>query len=250
MGYILTAWETGELPLPPVTIYYQDREGGERTYELTTETIRIRSLLPSEKTREELLALPLKGLKTPVGLPPNWRPLLWFSLIMIGAFLLWCLLHYLQTRFARPATQPEAASAPEPADQIARRRLAALKKAAYLERGDYKGFYSELSAILREYIENRFQITALEMTTDEFLAYLATPDRLSSIPQAAPLFQPEHKQTDSFSEDGRFGKIPAFTTFYHSEADLTMVEELIAERRKSRGARRDERRQWNKRDSD
>ena len=231
--YMLTAWETGELTLPPVTLYYQDQEGTERTYELTAETIVVRSLLPSGKTWEELLALPLKGVKDPVGLPPNWTPLYWLSLILIGAFLLWLLVHYLQACFARTATRPEEQSPPEPADQIARRRLDALKETAYLERGDYKGFYSELSEILREYMENRFRITALEMTTEEFLTYLAAPDRLSSTPQAAPLLGQKHQsRLAAFLTTADLVKFaqhsPAAATV---EADLTMVEQLIAETR-------------------
>ncbi len=231
--YMLTPWETGELPLPPVTLYYQDREGAERIYELPPAVLVVHSLLPPGKTREELLALPLKGVKDPVGLPPDWTPFLWFLLILIGAFLLWLLVRFLQARFARPASRPEAQKPLEPADQIARRRLEALRQAAYLERGDYKGFYSELSALLREYIENRFEITALEMTTEEFLAYLAAPERLSTTPQAKPLFRPEHQcklaaflRTADLVKFARY--IPATATV---EADLAVVEQLITETR-------------------
>jgi hypothetical protein len=67
----------------------------------------------------------------------------------------------------------------EPAHLIALRRLEALQGAGYLEAGDFKTFYSELSEIIREYMENRFQIRALEMTTEEFLVHLTKDNSLT-----------------------------------------------------------------------
>lgn len=232
--YILTAWETGSFPLPPLTIYYQDAEGAEQIYELKPEKIVVTSLLPAGKTWEELSALPIKGVKEPVGLPPNWSYLFWISLVLIGAFLLWLLVRFISSHMAQKTTLQDEESALEPADHIARRRLAALKKASYLERGDLKGFYSKLSEILREYMENRFEITALEMTTEEFLTHLAAPDKLltsSSAQQTAPILNWEQQaRLATFLNAADLVKfaqhLPAAPEI---EMDLKIVEQLITE---------------------
>jgi hypothetical protein len=50
------------------------------------------------------------------------------------------------------------------------RRLVAL---GLIEKGEVEVFFVHLSAILRQYIENRFQVRAPERTTEEFLVEAA-----------------------------------------------------------------------------
>ncbi len=56
-----------------------------------------------------------------------------------------------------------------PAHIIAIEKLNKLKEDKLWQDSKFKQYYSELSEILREYIENRFKIQALEQTTDEIL---------------------------------------------------------------------------------
>ncbi|MBZ0165964.1 MAG: DUF4381 family protein, partial [Candidatus Omnitrophica bacterium] len=58
---------------------------------------------------------------------------------------------------------------PLPPWEIALKLLEDLKKKKYVEYNKYQQFYSELSDILRRYMENHFCIRAPEMTTEEFL---------------------------------------------------------------------------------
>jgi hypothetical protein len=48
--------------------------------------------------------------------------------------------------------------------------LEALKAKDYISRGLIKEYYTEISDITRHYLENRFNLKAPEMTTEEFLA--------------------------------------------------------------------------------
>ncbi|MCC5849547.1 MAG: hypothetical protein JJU29_15810, partial [Verrucomicrobia bacterium] len=54
-------------------------------------------------------------------------------------------------------------------DHIALRKMRELRHSPLWESGDADGSAVALSAILREYIENRFKIHAPELTTEEFL---------------------------------------------------------------------------------
>ncbi len=56
--------------------------------------------------------------------------------------------------------------------QIAQEKIKALLASDLLSSKQYETFYARLSDVLREYIENRFGIRAVEMTTDEFLTSL------------------------------------------------------------------------------
>ena len=56
-----------------------------------------------------------------------------------------------------------------PAHEIALERLTKLESEQLWQAGKIKQFYSELTDILREYIELRFHIPALEQTTDEII---------------------------------------------------------------------------------
>jgi hypothetical protein len=58
---------------------------------------------------------------------------------------------------------------PRPAHTIALEELAVLKEKRLWQQGLIKQYYSEVSEIVRRYIENRFRLMALEQTTDEIM---------------------------------------------------------------------------------
>lgn len=172
--YTVTGWQTGKWTLPPLKVPYWTLAGKKAEFTIPSRTIAIVSVLPKNRSQAELLALKLKPAKDPVALPPNYQPL-WLALALtaaiaagLGAGLLWRKYRPVKTLAANPT--PVVL---EPAHQIAFRRLEALRQQDYLTQGLFKEYYTELSECLREYIENRFEINALEMTTEEFLAWLA-----------------------------------------------------------------------------
>ena len=61
----------------------------------------------------------------------------------------------------------------EPAHIIALRELDRIKSDKTWQQGHVKQYYSELADTLREYIENRFDINAMELTSDETIAAFA-----------------------------------------------------------------------------
>jgi len=65
----------------------------------------------------------------------------------------------------------ETVQSSKPADEMALEKLNHLKGSKYLQRGEIKEFYVQLSYILREYVENSVYIKTLEMTTEEIKQY-------------------------------------------------------------------------------
>ncbi|MEZ4948042.1 MAG: hypothetical protein R2879_16060 [Saprospiraceae bacterium] len=89
-------------------------------------------------------------------------------LIGLGVVLAFFLLYRVIRRFqkGKPEKEPE----PEvirPAGEVALEKLEQLTKAQLWQKGEVKSYYSEVSFILREFIENRFDFPAIESTTYE-----------------------------------------------------------------------------------
>ncbi|MGE5604652.1 MAG: hypothetical protein ACM3YE_03060 [Bacteroidota bacterium] len=179
--YRLVGWRAGDYQISGLTINYQDRNGNQGSVALKELSIKITSLLPANLTEEEILADGLKSPKKPVGFPPRYQ-YLWVlcgGLVLLG--LIYWLLKYLKDNYRSKvaAGMEQDAVKLEPAHHIALRRLEGLKQEHLLEAGEYKLFYDRLSEIAREYMENRFQFKALEMTTEEFLINLGNKDFLN-----------------------------------------------------------------------
>lgn len=62
--------------------------------------------------------------------------------------------------------------------ELAIDQLSQLKQKNYIEENNFDAFYTELSSILRTYLENNFSIRAPEMTTEEFLTSIKNNDLL------------------------------------------------------------------------
>lgn len=132
---------------------------------LTTEPIsmEIASVLAADDDGAELAAI--RGVVTPPK-PWDWRLLtgvgLGIALVVAGA--VWLVARARRVPIVPTVTRPAHELALEQLDLLLRRDLLAPGR----ER--YKLFFDEASAILRRYIEDRFQLRAPERTTEEFLS--------------------------------------------------------------------------------
>ena len=92
----------------------------------------------------------------------------YFILAIAVLFLAWRFWQRWKNRQAPPVVQQIS----QPPHVIAARLLAELRAKKLWENGKTKEFYSELSRILRGYLEDQFTIPALESTTDELIGSL------------------------------------------------------------------------------
>ena len=96
-----------------------------------------------------------------------------FVYILLAILAVILLFRFLRQRFqAQPLPAPPPP--PLPAHVLALRQLDKLKAAKLWQQGETKKYHTQLSYILREYIENRYQKAALESTTDQILHDLST----------------------------------------------------------------------------
>lgn len=106
----------------------------------------------------------------PIHAPVVFRevlPYLVLALLLIGiAIFIWWYRRYKAKKEEENFVEQKPRILPQ---IIARGRLQDLEAAKHWQQGNVKAYYSELSNILREYLENRYRILALESTTDEIL---------------------------------------------------------------------------------
>jgi hypothetical protein len=176
--YIFTGWQAGEYTIPEAVITFEAPDRRPGTLKLDSPKIRLVSVLPQGISEAELLTFDIQGIKYPLSLAPRYSLLKWY---LLGALVLGLILLLFRV-YRRHILKLVAASAEidiEPAHTVALHRLTHLRTMALSESADFKTFYSELSECIREYMENRYSIRALEMTTEEFLTHLTSGTCLS-----------------------------------------------------------------------
>lgn len=173
--YLLELPLSGPQAIPPLLIEFVDRRPGQKpapegedAYELVTERIpfEVASVLPSEAGAE---LKPLRGAMAPLREPTR----LWPWLLALAA-LAAAAAPYLWRRAAAARAEHKRRSAYE----VARARLDALsQRTRPKEQDEIDAFFVELTALIRRYLEDRFEIRAPELTTEEFLQVAsASPD--------------------------------------------------------------------------
>ena len=156
----ITSWDSGLHVIPPM----QSIVG--------TDTLYSEPLLLSVNTVQLAEEQDIKDIKGIMEVPFSlWDWILAHRIeigSIVGILLLILIAFLLYRKYANKEDDKEEIVIPkEDADLIANRKLKELEAKKVWQKGEVKEFHSQLSFIVREYIENRFEINALEQTTDE-----------------------------------------------------------------------------------
>jgi len=180
--YRLQPPSSGPQAIPPILIEYVDRREGQReapegydAYELLTDRLEfeVQSVI-TEDAKADLK--PPLGRLDPRGPPPASRwPWIVAGLVLLAAASPFAVRGFLAWR--RRARRRSAY-------EIARSRLDRLLAKPRPSAEQVDAFYVELSGIVRRYLEDRFELRAPELTTEEFLASVGESPDLSRDHQA------------------------------------------------------------------
>ena len=175
--YRLEPPSSGAQAIPPILIEFVDRRPGERAtpedfdaYELLTERVdfEVESVLPEGADAE--LKPPKGRLEAPVVEEASSWPWIVGSIVLLMAASVagaWTVLT-LKRRARRRS-----------AYEVARSNLDRLVNAPRPTGEQVDAFYVELSAIVRRYLEDRYELRAPELTTEEFLNQVMGAPQLS-----------------------------------------------------------------------
>ena len=157
----LTAFELGELTVPAFEVEVVDAAGA--TVRLTTNAAVIHVETVGRDEGGDI-----RDIKGPLTIPFGVVTLLpWLGgLVVLAAASYWLYQRY-RRRHQPTASMPVVP--PRPAHEIAYEALDALAASRLLELGEVKTYHIRVSDIVRVYVEGRFGVEAMEMTTGQVL---------------------------------------------------------------------------------
>ena len=165
IDYILSVWDTGTVVIPAITVNVF-KPDSTLDFVVNTDSLEINVVSMVAKTGSQSMR-PIKG---PVPVSRRW-PMTTIILVLLLAGILYGLYVIYGKRIPTEHIEVETVQSSKPADEMALEKLNHLKGSKYLQRGEIKEFYVQLSYILREYVENSVYIKTLEMTTEEIKQY-------------------------------------------------------------------------------
>jgi len=158
----------------------------------------------------------------------------YFLFAFLGILLILGLLWLLTNRLKRKKSEAveEVIEVKRPAHEIALDRLNGLQNTQLWQTGEIKEYQSQLTYTIREYLENRYDIQALESTTDEIVKSLRTIDfdaddetSLKEILQVADLVKFAKATPDSSIHERFLNKAFDFVKRTKQEITLNEAEE-------------------------
>jgi hypothetical protein len=159
--FTITVYDTGAYLIPSFPVSYQlpDSVGSEhyQIIEADPIAIRVNSVIDAENPE-------LADIRPPRALPGGYRWLWLLPALLLAAAAIWYFFFRNRNRNTGKIFKKETI---RPAHEIALEALDSLLQSDLIAKERYKTFFSELSNILRRYIENRFFISAMEETTTE-----------------------------------------------------------------------------------
>ncbi len=159
---ILTSFDSGYhfIPSIPIQYLYQGEKGELQTQELAI-TVRTFPI-----TTDSLSLQPIKDI---IEEPFSFQDALPYIAAGLGGILLvLAIIWFIRRGKKKEEAEPELID-DRPAHIIALEQMKALKERQLWQSGQIKEFHTELTYILRSYLERRFKIRALESTTFEIM---------------------------------------------------------------------------------
>lgn len=165
--YLVTSFDSGLYQVPPVYAEMKDNNGIKRFYSEYSplEVMRVK-LAPPDSTAK------IFDIISPYKAPLTLQEILpWVFLVIVAGAVVWFIFRLIK-RFRKTDKESIPVINPDPAHIIAFRELEKLRGEELWQKGEVKLYYSRLTEILRQYLENRYAVYSMEMTTSETLEAL------------------------------------------------------------------------------
>jgi hypothetical protein len=165
----VTSFDTGFHAVPPFTFKYKTPDDTLWT-EIESEPFLLHVSGPDVD-----LSLPIRDIKGPMRAPLTFREILpWLLLIILIVAGVFLYRYYLKKKKASAALLPKPIKPKTPPHRKALDALEQLHQKKLWQSGRVKEYHSEITDILRRYLEERYQIMAVEMTTSEIMEAVMT----------------------------------------------------------------------------
>ena len=166
--FIVTSFDTGHHQIPP--FYFSFHYNGMTDSVKSNTTMLHVFTLPKIDSLMNALKGPI-DIKAPYEAPVTFKEVApWIMGTLVLAGLVFLILYALRRKRNNQPLFSLPHKPKEPAHVIALRELDHIKEEKIWQQGKIKLYYSEVTDTLREYIENRFGINAMEQTTEEIIS--------------------------------------------------------------------------------
>ena len=173
MDYIITSFDTASYDFPPYKFISGEDTVWSNPLSLKVYTVEV-----------DTIEGQFFDIKPVYRAPFNWaRFFTWFGLIWLGIVVL-LLIYIIVRKFILkkdilPLQKPKEIIPPH---VLALRELDRIKHEKLWQHGRIKEFHTQLTDVLRLYIEQRFYINAIEMTTDEIISAFSLKKEIDKEP--------------------------------------------------------------------
>lgn len=162
--YLITSFDSGYYRIPPAYAEIRNESGIKRFFSEYNPLEVMRVNLTPPDTVEKIFDI-VNPYKAPLTIS---EVLPWILLAALAVAAIWGIVLLIR-KLKRSKTEPEPEINPDPPHIIAFRELERLRDEELWQKGDVKKYYSRLTEILRQYLEQRYGVNSLEMTTSETL---------------------------------------------------------------------------------
>ncbi len=165
----ITSFKDSLFYIPPVPFLVD----GDTVF--ASEGLSLNVVQPFELDSTEVIA----DIKPIYKAPIWWWGIIRWVLLAIGLGLLGWLAYYLYNKYKRKSLGINTIEPVElrPADEVALEKLDIIKQEKIWQQGQNKEYHTQLTDVLREYIQRRFNIVTFERTSDEVLNDLRSNQR-------------------------------------------------------------------------
>jgi hypothetical protein len=234
--YLVTAFDSGRYVVPPAFAETQDENGLKRFYSDYSRLAVNRVNIAPADTSAKIYDI-IGPYKAPVTLG---EILPWILIALLAGVIVYLVVRYLRKRMKSHEGR-EIIEIPDPPHIIAFRELERLRDEQLWQKGEVKHYYTVLTEILREYLEKRFRVSSLEMTTSETLDALVKTgfkrdgsyNNLKSVLTGADLVKFAKHKPDAAENENHFSQSWDFVDVT-KEADI-IVEEDPGKNKKREG---------------
>jgi hypothetical protein len=161
---VLTAFDSGFYVIPPFRFTDPSDPDTNKNFAETQPLLLTVKTIPVDTTKA------IKEIKAPVEVPFSLEDLLPYILGVLSVAAVAVIAILLYRKFKKKPVIKVFEKPKRPAHEIANEELNKLREEKLWQKGDFKTYHTRLTDIIRLYLWHRYDVNAMEMTTDEILS--------------------------------------------------------------------------------
>lgn len=161
-NYTITKWKVEETKIPAIPVKYLTPDSIAHEVLSNPIYIRVASVIAPGDTVKDI-----KGIKSQATIAKSYWYILWTILILLAiAGIIYGIYRWRKSR-EKAEPEPETYEPSSPPDEMAYAELDRIESLRLWEKDELKEHYDLISDCIRRYIEGRYNVDALELTTYE-----------------------------------------------------------------------------------